>query len=143
MNIQLVHSFVKHLELKNTSSDDDIVGKEVVDDSDKGTFGLGFSVDYHKERDHEFMIMFEVTVNLPSNFILEVEYMTIFETSEPIDEQFRTSHFPVVNAPAIAFPFLRSFVATFLLNAGHHPVIFPSINFTQFEKEQEGKFYQE
>jgi preprotein translocase subunit SecB len=53
----------------------------------------------------------------------------IFKTQNPIDEDFRTSSFVKINAPAIAFPFLRSFITTITVNAGYNAIILPSVNF--------------
>lgn len=140
MQISLVHSFVKDLELKNPLITNDVLKENVTEDKEKKeTFTIGFSVAYPENKDDEFEVIFTTTVNLASGWILNVEYVSIFKTSDPTDDTFKDSPFPVVNAPAIAFPFLRSFVATLLLNAGHPAVIFPAINFTTFEKEQETK----
>ena len=58
-----------------------------------------------------------------------MEYAGLFETSEEITEDFKDGHFASVNAPTITFPYLRSFVTTFTVNAGLDPVILPTINF--------------
>ena len=48
-----------------------------------------------------------------------------------ITEDFKLSSFPKINAPAIAFPYLRAFVSNLTLQSGLEPVILPSINFVQ------------
>ena len=55
----------------------------------------------------------------------------VFGTSEPIDEDFKESDFVKINSPAIAFPYLRSFISTLTLNAGLPPLILPAYNFTK------------
>ncbi|MBZ7675074.1 preprotein translocase subunit SecB, partial [Klebsiella grimontii] len=41
------------------------------------------------------------------------------------------------NAPAIAYPYVRAFVATLLLNAGLESVSLPAVNFVEHAKLQE------
>ena len=50
---------------------------------------------------------------------------------EKITEDFKLSSFSKINAPAIAFPYLRAFVSNLTLQSGLEPVILPSINFVQ------------
>lgn len=64
-------------------------------------------------------------------------YLAEFETDEPIDQEFMDGHFPSVNAPAIAYPFLRSYVSTVTLNSGVEPMILPTINFQALAKEHQ------
>jgi preprotein translocase subunit SecB len=71
--------------------------------------------------------------NEDSTFILNVLYHVLFECENPITEEFTKSHLIRINAPAISFPFLRSFITTLTSNAGFHPIILPSINFTRIE----------
>ncbi|QTA93308.1 Uncharacterized protein dnm_094100 [Desulfonema magnum] len=40
--------------------------------------------------------------------MIDIEFACLFKTSELIDDRFKNSHFPKINAPAIAFPFLQS-----------------------------------
>ncbi|MEO0042629.1 MAG: hypothetical protein RL329_2077 [Bacteroidota bacterium] len=58
----------------------------------------------------------------------------LFETDTVIDDEFKQSALVQVNAPAIAFPYLRSFVSTTTVNAGYNAVILPSINLTSLKR---------
>ena len=58
-----------------------------------------------------------------------------FETDSPITEDFKKSSFPLINAPAIAFPYLRSFLSVLTMQAGYSPIMLPSINFVEFAKK--------
>ena len=64
-------------------------------------------------------------------FDLKIEFVAIFGTSEAIDDSFKKSTFVKINSPAIAFPYLRSFISTLTLNAGLPPLILPAYNFTK------------
>lgn len=130
MNIRLAHSIVKKLELKRNSDDD----------SGEDNCDLSFSVGYDNDNEKEFAIFFFVQLRSQANLKIELEYSSYFETSEQINDEFKASHFPKINAPAIAFPFLRSFIATLTVNAGYTPVMLPSVNFTKVKTEDNNIF---
>lgn len=83
----------------------------------------------------DFTIMFDFYYITETDKALRVEFHGVFHTDSPINDEFKKSRFPVVNAPAIAFPFLRAFVANFLISIGSNPILLPSFNFTTFEAE--------
>lgn len=69
-------------------------------------------------------------------FDLFIEAMFHFELmDESVTEEFKLSSFPKVNAPAIAFPYLRAFVSNLTLQSGLEPIILPSINFVKLAEE--------
>ena len=82
----------------------------------------------------DFLVTFEIVLSLSQGYLLEIEHSSIFTSNLNLDKKFQESNFPKVNAPAIAYPFLRTFIAIFLLNSGYEPIILPSINFTKFKK---------
>lgn len=106
------------------------------DDSSDGEneFVFDFDVFYHQDESNKFSVVFDLHIKHIGDFELKTKYISVFSTSENIDEEFKKSAFTKINAPAIAFPFLRSFVATITLNAGFSPAILPSINFLEFKK---------
>jgi preprotein translocase subunit SecB len=74
-----------------------------------------FIVEFNLELEH---VHFDATIKM----------MTMFQTDTVIDEAFKQSELVHVNAPAIAFPFLRSFVTTMTSNAGYQTVMLPALN---------------
>jgi preprotein translocase subunit secB len=85
---------------------------------------------FNDERDKEYIILF--AGNFENElFTLNIVFGAVFGTSEPIDEDFKESDFVKINSPAIAFPYLRSFISTLTLNAGLPPLILPAYNFTR------------
>lgn len=84
---------------------------------DECSFGIGFKVNFVKE-----------------NYSIDMEMRFFFVADEPITEEFKNSSFPMVNAPAIAFPYLRSFISIFTMQSGFAPVLIPSINFVELAK---------
>jgi len=108
---------------------------EVLEAVEHNFFEIDYSVEYDTEK--RFRIIFELEVGHKNDFRLEVDYIASFETSGVIDDTFKGSSFPKINAPAIAFPFLRAFVSNLTLNAGFNPVMLPSINFIKLAKKKE------
>lgn len=123
MNLKLHHMQVSEMILSLSS--------QIEDFSEKDNFELEFSTAYKLGDAEEcsFMIVFDLRLKVHDTHYLVVKYNAIFLTDTPITIDFQNSPFPKVNAPAIAFPFLRSFIATVLLNAGFEPILLPSINF--------------
>ncbi|WP_018478139.1 protein-export chaperone SecB [Pontibacter roseus] len=81
---------------------------------------------------HHFGVQFTSSiVDVNGAINLEIEATAIFESDKEVNDDFLGSGFAKVNAPAIAFPYLRSFISTLTLNAGYTPVILPSVNFTK------------
>ena len=95
--------------------------------------GLGFN----EEKKNNYTVSFDLKLNDSSSYIyLLIKSVAIFETKDPITDEFKDSGFIKVNSPAIAFPFLRSFVNTLTANAGINPIILPAFNFTKQETPQ-------
>lgn len=95
-------------------------------------FKLQTVVSFNEDSGKIFIVEFtaEFKNKTPNEkFNLKVKFLTIFQTKEIIDEEFKGSFFSQANAPAIAFPFLRSFITTLISNAGYSPIIISSINF--------------
>lgn len=86
---------------------------------------------YPEDKDNIFGIGFRVAFN-QNGYALKAELRFFFETDEIITDEFRNSSFPLVNAPAIAFPYLRSFLSIITMQSGYPPVVLPSINFVEF-----------
>lgn len=89
-------------------------------ENDNKSFGVGFNIDV-KDVD----------------FDLTAEVIFMFNVDEEITEDFKLSNFPKINAPAIAFPYLRAYISNITLQSGFDPVILPSINFVKLAEESE------
>ena len=102
----------------------------------ENSFDLSTGHFFPKELDKSFGVGFEVDIK-DKFFDLIVEAIFMFKLDEDITEDFKLSDFPKINAPAIAFPFLRAYISNLTLQSGYDPVILPSINFVQFAKEKQ------
>lgn len=98
-------------------------------DFKKNNFELGFETGFSEDNLKLFSIKFCAVIASEVGYELTVEYSSFFETDEEIIESFKSSNFVTINAPAIAYPFLRSFISTITLNAGYEPALIPTINF--------------
>ena len=90
-------------------------------------------VNFDDEQEQVYMVMFDGKFE-NSLFDLSLQFVAVFTTEAPIDEEFKTSDLVEVNSLAIAFPFMRSFLSTFTINAGIPPFILPAYNFSKEKK---------
>ncbi len=98
--------------------------------TDEVNMELKYSIKFPEGESNNFIIEFNATMtNQDKSFQLETVLLALFKTQNLIDEEFVNSPFVQLNAPAIAFPFLRSFISTISVNAGYNSIIIPSINF--------------
>ena len=120
-SIRLVSTKAKSLQLQS------------LEDASDETLHLGFEPKYSETKDTVFQIEFKIELR-SKDAQMTVVFEAEFEAAEKIEDDFKSSSFVRVNAPAIAYPFLRSFISTTLLQAGYEPVILPAINFTAFKE---------
>jgi preprotein translocase subunit SecB len=96
---------------------------------------LGLAVVLEESKANQFAIIFEIGLaSKPKTFKFKLKATAHFEASEKISSDFVNSPFARINAPAIAFPYIRSFISNFTLNCGYNPVMLPSFNFVEMAK---------
>jgi preprotein translocase subunit SecB len=118
MNIRLVKSFVDDLSLLKTNEPLNEIKFSLV-------------TVFLEESLNTFLIIFDLKVQVGSERVLTVKYISEFEADQDISEGERSLHFFSINAPAIAFPFLRAYIANFMLSSGFDPMFLPTINFVK------------
>ena len=96
---------------------------------------------FYLEEGRDFFVLFDLNLKSRDNEddeteggIFSCKFVARFECDDTITDEFKHSNFPKVNAPAIAYPFLRAFVNNYFVNAGYNPVLLPTYNFTKFSK---------
>ena len=114
----------------------------IVSKNQNKKFDLDYRTIYSKTDKYKFCVELSIVV-YHEKFTFNCIYMTFFEADEPVTNEFKKSQFPNINCPAIAFPFLRSFIATITLNAGYPPVMLPSINFIKLYQDKQNKLNSE
>lgn len=109
--------------------------RETTQDSEeyKPEFKLGFNVEFMEK---EFHVIFNARVTVDEIKEILIVYKSIFKTNIEIDEKFKESKFPYVNAPSIAFAFLRAFIGNITMLSGFSVVMVPSINFLKMHDDK-------
>ena len=106
-------------------------------------FDLNFGCAFSEQSNDSFQVFFDLSIDICAanpatnepTHTLELKYTAIFDLDDEITEEFRSGLFPKVNAPAIAYPFMRTFLSNTLLNAGFEPIMLPSVNFQAIANE--------
>lgn len=97
---------------------------------------LQFQSGFKDDKKSEFAIFFNlILTNENEEPFLKLKSAFYYETDKEIEEEFKESSFVKISAPAIAFPYLRTFISNFTLNSGHKPIMLPSINFIKMTDE--------
>ena len=99
-------------------------------------FTLDYDVETFEKDNERFIVRFNVIVQDTSTFKMSIEYIAVFKTTETVSEIFLHSDFAKINAPAIAYPFLRSYISFVTLNSGYAPAMLPTINFVVLSKKK-------
>jgi len=104
---------------------------------EKLNIAIDVRLGFNDEKQKNYSVIFDIKINDdPNNLSLIIKCIALFETKIPITNEFKESTFIKINSPAIAFPFLRSFINTLTTNAGINPIILPAFNFSS-EKRTE------
>lgn len=135
MQIKFEQIQFTELEYKVASYEKNVTNHEETETS--LTLGKMFS----DENKKKFAIIFDFLLkNKSEDFLLKLKAIAHFSCQEDIDEKFKESPFFNINAPAIAFPYVRTFISNLTLNSGYNPIVLPAINFVQLaEKKAEKK----
>ena len=100
------------------------------------SFDLSLGHFFPEEKKESFGIAFNIEIK-DKRFDLTLEALFMFSVDSQITEEFKLSDFPKINAPAIAFPYLRAYISNLTLQSGFEPIMLPSINFVNLAKEKE------
>ncbi|MGP1514843.1 MAG: protein-export chaperone SecB [Bacteroidales bacterium] len=89
--------------------------------------------------DNAFVIIIVVETATNVGIHINVECQAVFVVDTKIDIEFLQTHFVKLNAPAIVYPFVRSFVSNLSVNAGFPAIILPAINFASEKSSEDDK----
>lgn len=139
MEFRLVHTEVPFFHFEKLLVSRNGTDTDILEDA----YTMNVQVFPDKERPEMFGVMFHTTLTHHQEFKLELRYLAWFEGPRPFQTEEIESPFALVNAPAIAFPFLRSFVSLLTLNSGFRPAILPTVNFLKmYEDSQATKTFE-
>ena len=120
MQLKLKRSKATALELREATEEE----------SKQDSFDLEHRTIFKEGIMNEFVIEFRLRLTMEKSYHLSAQYASTFETDTDFNDEFKQSSFAKINAPAIAFPFIRSYIAHITLMAGFDSVILPTVNFT-------------
>lgn len=122
--IRLDHNVVQSLELSASRESQEIHGT---------TFD--FEKHFSDSEKTNFAITFSLNINTPDCH-LDLVFASFFIAEDDIEEKDYESQFYTVNAPAIAYPFLRAYVANLFISSGFPTVMLPTINFVKLAEDK-------
>jgi preprotein translocase subunit SecB len=102
---------------------------------DRKKFELVRDAVFFEDQKDKFIIKFDINLD-DEYFDMSVAVDYLFECDGEFPESFKDSDFIKVNAPAIAFPYLRAFISNVTLQCGLSPIILPSINFIALNENE-------
>lgn len=120
MKIQLKGWKVKNLSLE--------INNEPSRVSKENSFNLSIGYSFPEDNDTEFGIGFIIDIG-DAEFKITLEMLFFFQVDQVVDDELKQSDFVKINAPAIAFPYVRSYISNLTLQSGFNPIILPSVNF--------------
>lgn len=129
MQIRFNHIQFTELDYKVNSHDKEITHEL---ETTLGVFTL-----FSDDNRNGFAVQFDILMKSKSKkFKLKLKSIAHFSTPDEISNEERKSPFFEINAPAIAFPFVRAFISNLTLSSGYDPVVLPSFNFMQLADEK-------
>lgn len=124
MNIQLISTRAIYVNLAPSDKKED-----------SESFSFDYQVDFPESSDSSFLVIIKSLLE-EEDYSFETIYLAEFTTDVALDDHFKRSRFPYVNAPAIAYPFFRAFIANALVNCGLKPTYLPSVNFEKLYQKK-------
>ena len=102
------------------------------------------SFDYVAKKidDSSFNIIFSFKCKHKEDINVRLEYQATFEADSTLPESLEGNKFIYINAPAIAYPFLRAAIANIFLQSGYSPMMLSSINFQRLGNKKIEKMCQ-
>ena len=92
---------------------------------------------YRADQSRSFAVFMNVRCQLKPTGLLELKFISVFETTEDINEEFKNGHFPKVNAPAVAYPYVRALVSQLSVLMGREVYTLPIRNFVKRPAKQD------
>jgi preprotein translocase subunit SecB len=132
MEFRLLHTEVPLIRFDKLELNEGSGAKEP---NPEASYKLGLDVYPDAHNQNMFAVLFDMELVHHEEFKLHLKFVAWFETSEPLNEAEVRSPLARINAPAIAFPYLRSFVTLLTLNTGFRPAILPAINFIKMYED--------
>lgn len=126
---------LKHIQITKINFEANSYEKSITEELE---VEMKYTTAFKTEKKDEFAVIFNLSlVDELSRMNLKIEAIAHFEASENIEEEDRQSPFFTISAPSIAYPYVRTFISNFTLNAGYESVILPTFNFVKGVEKKE------
>ena len=84
-----------------------------------------------------FATVFDLQLKHPGQFEMSVAFVAWFKSDSELPPDFKNTDFAGINAPSIAYPYLRSFVGATTVLAGYEAATLPVMNFVSMRSSME------
>ncbi len=85
---------------------------------------------------NQFELVLAVEVkSKEEGFEIKVVSSTLFSFDEPDDENFYGSNYFLINAPAIAFPYIRAYISNLTAQSGMFTITLPTFNLASLAED--------
>lgn len=123
--IKFLKFFVKSLKFKVENENENDISEDL-------EIALKVSSIFDDQNNKNYFVNFKLEINSKDKDLhIKVDAFGLFSTLDMLTDEFKQSSFVRISSPAIAFPFLRSYINTITTNSGISPIILPSFNFTK------------
>ena len=145
MNIKLVGYRVMNTVFNASVDILDVLNNVSNDSMNKFSNSMSFDVIYPENSQRDFFVLFDINLSEndksleDSDGVFSIKFLSHFTCDKDLNNDFKNSDFPIVNAPAIAYPFVRAFINNYFINAGYDPVLLPTYNFVKFKEKHLNK----
>ncbi|HEK2652381.1 TPA: hypothetical protein ACQFK6_001486 [Proteus mirabilis] len=124
MSIKLMHKKVERLELRALSKGEIEQKKEV-------HINIGSTIYAHSTDKKMVRINYPVSLSIKDNVHISISYDFYFSSSEEITEEFNNSEVARKDAPALAYPYIKSYIEGVLTMSGYKDFEIPFIDFAE------------
>lgn len=124
MGIKLTHKKVERLELSALSKGQIEQEKEV-------HINIGSTIYGHSTNKNMVRISYPVSLLIKDNVSISIDYDFYFTSSEEITEGFDSSEVARKDAPALAYPYIKSYIEGVLTMSGYKDFEIPFIDFEE------------
>ena len=126
---------IRLLDFKVTKVDLNIKDPNYEQQIEKLKISIGSALGFSEKDSKVFSVGFEVDIeNIESDLKIHIKATAIFESKDGLTVDDKNAPLLKSNAPAIAFPFVRSFINTLTTNAGLGSIILPTFRFKNSDK---------
>ncbi|ELY3856773.1 hypothetical protein ABN357_19530 [Providencia rettgeri] len=124
MDIELTHKRVDQLTMESLT-------KGQIEQEQPITVNIGSTVYAHDQDKKMVRINYPVIVTVKDNVTISIGYNFYFKLSESVADDFHKSEVARKTAPALAYPYIKSYIESVLLLSGYRDFSIPFLDFNK------------